>query len=318
VADRDGAVTSLVAGGAGFVGSHLCEKLLARGDRVIAVDNAATGPLGNIEGLLRHPRFRLVVHDITQHTWVDDGLDHVLHLASPASPRDYLELPVETMMAGSRGTHNLLALARAKGARFLFASSSEVYGDPKENPQCEDYWGNVDPIGVRAVYDEAKRFSEALVMEYHRTHGLDTRIVRIFNTYGPRMRADDGRVLPNFCCQALLGEDVTIYGDGMHTRSFCYIDDVVDGVLLLLDSEETRPVNIGNPVEVTMNELAREVVEIAGSSSRIVHVPLPHHEPRVRRPDITRAREVLGWEPHIDRRDGIERTLESFREPLHI
>jgi dTDP-glucose 4,6-dehydratase len=308
--------TALVAGGAGFVGSHLCEALLERGDRVIAVDNTATGRLHNLEGLRDDPRFRLVVHDITEHIQVDEDLDHVLHLATPASPRDYLELPVETMMAGSRGTHNLLGLARAKGARFLLASTSEIYGDPKENPQNEDYWGNVDTIGVRAVYDEAKRFSEALVMAYHRYKGLDIRIVRIFNTYGPRMRADDGRVLPNFCCQALRGEDVTIYGDGLQTRSFCYIDDLAAGVLRLLDSDETRPVNIGNPVEVTMKDLAREVVEIANSPSRIVHVPLPHHEPRVRRPDITRAREVLRWEPRIDRRQGIERTLVYFRERL--
>ncbi len=304
----------VVTGGAGFLGSHLCTALLARGDEVVAVDNLSTGRVQNIEHLFGHDGFQFVRHDVSEYLWVPGDVDAVLHFASPASPRDYLELPIQTLKVGSLGTHNGLGLAKDKGARFLLASTSEVYGDPQVHPQTEDYWGHVNPVGPRGVYDEAKRFAEAISMAYARTHGMPVRIVRIFNTYGPRLRSQDGRVVSNFIDQALKGEPLTIYGDGTQTRSFCYVDDEVRGFLALLDSDLEGPCNIGNPDEFTVRELADLVIEITGSSSEIVHEELPVDDPAKRRPDITRARTELGWEPRIQLREGIERTVAWFRE----
>ncbi len=305
--------SSLVTGGAGFLGSHLCERLLAEGHRVICVDNLITGNRANIEPLLERSDFRFLRHDVTQPFEVDEPVDNVLHFASPASPIDYLELPIQTLKVGSLGTHNTLGLAKAKKARYLLASTSEVYGDPLIHPQPESYWGNVNPVGPRGVYDEAKRFAEAMVMAYHRVHGLDTRIVRIFNTYGPRMRPRDGRVVPTFIQQALDGERLTVFGDGSQTRSFCYVDDLVEGIFRLLESDVVDPVNIGNPREMTILEFARQIVQLTGSASEIGHEPLPTDDPKIRQPDITRARELLGWQPRVELAEGLARTLEYFR-----
>ena len=291
--------TSLVTGGAGFLGSHLCERLLAEGHRVICVDNLITGNRANIAPLIADERFRFIEHDVTVPLHLDEALDAVLHFASPASPIDYLELPIQTLKVGSLGTHNALGLAKAKGARFLLASTSEVYGDPLVHPQPESYWGNVNPVGPRGVYDEAKRFAEAMTMAYHRSHGLDTRIVRIFNTYGPRMRPRDGRVVPTFIQQALDGEPLTVFGDGSQTRSFCYVDDLVEGICRLLRSDTSEPVNIGNPHEMTILEFAQQVLELTGGSGSIRHQALPVDDPKIRQPDISRAREILGWEPQV-------------------
>jgi dTDP-glucose 4,6-dehydratase len=285
----------VVTGGAGFLGSHLCEALLARGDSVVAIDNLVTGNVTNIEPLFGRPGFTFVEHDVSAYVWVPGDVDAVLHFASPASPVDYLEIPIQTLKVGSLGTHNCLGLAKGKGARFLLASTSEVYGDPQVHPQAESYWGHVNPVGPRGVYDEAKRFAEAMTMAYHRYHGLDVRIVRIFNTYGPRLRRADGRVVSNFLSQALEGKPLTIYGDGSQTRSFCYVDDEIRGILALLDSDVTGPVNIGNPGEFNMRELADLVLDVTGSSSEIVYEPLPVDDPTQRKPDITLARERFGW-----------------------
>ena len=303
----------VVTGGAGFLGSHLCEVLLDRGDEVVALDNVSTGAVANIEHLFARPGFTYVRHDVSTFVWVPGAVDAVLHFASPASPRDYLEMPIQTLKVGSLGTHNCLGLAKAKDARFLLASTSEVYGDPDVHPQNEEYWGHVNPVGPRGVYDEAKRFAEAMTMAYHRAHGLDVRIVRIFNTFGPRLRVDDGRAVSNFLHQALLGKPITIYGDGSQTRSFCYVEDEVRGFLALLDGDITGPVNIGNPSEYTIRQLAEEVIRVTGSPSEIVYEPLPVDDPTQRRPDITLARTQLGWEPRIDLREGLERTADWFR-----
>jgi dTDP-glucose 4,6-dehydratase len=300
----------VVTGGAGFLGSHLCDSLLARGDEVVAIDNLATGRLQNIEHLFGRAGFTYVRHDVSGYVWVPGRVDAVLHFASPASPKDYLELPIQTLKVGSLGTHNCLGLAKDKGARFLLASTSEVYGDPSIHPQPETYWGNVNPVGPRGVYDEAKRFAEAMTMAYHNHHGLDVRIVRIFNTYGPRMRPTDGRAVSNFLVQAMQDKPITIYGDGSQTRSFCYVDDEVRGFLALLDSDLVGPVNIGNPGEFTVLELAELVIEVTNSSSEIIYEPLPVDDPTQRRPDITRARTDLGWEPRIELREGLTRTAE--------
>jgi dTDP-glucose 4,6-dehydratase len=308
----------LVAGGAGFLGSHLCDALLARGDEVVCVDNFVTGRSENVAHLSEHDGFTLVDHDVTEPCGGLPAVDAVMNLASPASPKDYLALPLETLAVGSTGTRNLLELARRDDARFFVASTSEVYGDPLVHPQSESYWGHVNPIGERSVYDEAKRFSEALTAAYRRTLGLDTRIVRIFNTYGPRMQVDDGRVVSNFIVQALRGEPLTIYGDGSQTRSFCYVSDEIRGFLALLDSDEPGPVNIGNPVEFTMLELADLVLESTGSSAGIEYRPLPSDDPRQRRPDITVARERLGWEPSIGLREGLELTIPYFAGQLAL
>ncbi len=308
--------TSLVTGGAGFLGSHLCEQLLARGHRVICVDNLETSSLQNIEHL-RSDDFVFVNHDVTGHLAVDEPLDFVYHLASPASPIDYLRLPLHTLKVGSYGTHNALGLAKFKRARFLLASTSEVYGDPEVHPQPETYWGNVNPIGPRGVYDEAKRYAEALTMAYHRQQGVDTAIVRIFNTYGPRMRPNDGRAIPTFVRQALENVPLTVFGDGSQTRSFCYVDDLVRGLVLLAESGEHMPVNIGNPREMTLLELAEAVLRVTGSKSEIVHEALPVDDPQVRQPDITRARQLLGWEPEVELDTGLRRLLASLgREPV--
>jgi len=306
-------VRTLITGGAGFIGSHLCERFLAEGHEVVCVDNLITGSLSNIERLRQNPRFQFVEHNVSVPMDVEGPVDNVLHFASPASPVDYLQLPIQTLKVGSLGTHNTLGLAKSKKARYLLASTSEVYGDPAVHPQREDYWGNVNPIGVRGVYDEAKRFSEAMVMAYHRTHGVNTRIVRIFNTYGPRMRLDDGRVLPNFMGQALRGEPLTVYGDGSQTRSFCYVSDLVEGIYRLLHADFHEPVNLGNPDEVTILQFAEEIRKLAGSRNEIIFKPLPQDDPRVRKPDIGRARKLLGWEPKIDRHEGLQRTMEYFR-----
>jgi dTDP-glucose 4,6-dehydratase len=304
---------TVVTGGAGFLGSHLCELFLADGHDVLAVDNFLTGRRENIAHLASNPRFTLLEHNISTPVTIEGPVDHILHFASPASPIDYLNLKIQTMKVGSLGTHNALGLAKAKGARFLLASTSEVYGDPLVHPQTEDYWGNVNPIGPRGVYDEAKRFSEALTMAYHRTHGVKTRIVRIFNTYGPRMRPNDGRAVCTFISQALKGEDLTVAGDGSQTRSFCYVSDLVDGIRRLLLSEENLPVNIGNPHEIKVLQLAKEILELTGSKSRIVFIPRPEDDPGRRRPDITKARTLLKWEPRVDRLEGLKKTIEYFR-----
>jgi len=308
----------LITGGAGFLGSHLCDRFLAEGHEVIAMDNLITGNTANIEHLASHDRFHFIKHDVTNYIYIEGPLDAVLHFASPASPIDYLELPIQTLKVGALGTHKALGLAKAKGARFLLASTSEVYGDPLVHPQREDYWGNVNPIGPRGVYDEAKRFAEAMTMAYHRYHGVDTRIVRIFNTYGPRMRLNDGRVVPNFIAQALRGEPLTVYGDGSQTRSFCYVSDMVEGIYRLLLSQETEPVNIGNPDEMTILDFARKVIELTGSSSSITFVQPEDvrikDDPKVRQPDISKARRVLNWEPTVSLEEGLRKTIEWFRD----
>jgi dTDP-glucose 4,6-dehydratase len=302
----------VVTGAAGFLGSHLCDRLLERGDEVVGLDNLVTGKVANIEHNFGRPGFTFVEHDVSTYLWVPGEVDAVMHLASPASPKDYLEMPIQTLKVGSLGTHNGLGLARAKGATFFLASTSEVYGDPQVHPQPEEYWGHVNPVGPRGVYDEAKRFAEAMTMAYHRHHGLEVRIVRIFNSYGERMRPQDGRVVSNFVMQALRGEPITIYGDGSQSRSFCYVADEVRGFLALLDSDQTGPINIGNPGEFTIRELADIVIELTGSSSEIVHEPLPVDDPVQRQPDITKARTLLGWEPTVDLREGLRRTIEHF------
>ena len=303
----------LVTGAAGFIGSHLCESLLSRGCDVVGMDNFITGSRDNLAGVLPHPRFRFVEHNVTEYIVLDGHLDWVLHFASPASPRDYLELPIQTLKVGALGTHNALGLAKATSASFLLASTSEVYGDPLVHPQREDYWGNVNPIGPRGVYDEAKRFAEAITMAYHRTHGVTTRIVRIFNTFGERMRLNDGRAIPAFMTQALGGTPLTVFGDGSQTRSFQYISDLVEGVWLLMQRGGTEPVNLGNPQEMTLLELAKRIIRLAGSRSEIVFRALPEDDPKVRQPDITRARTLLGWQPRVDTDEGLKRTLDWFR-----
>jgi len=309
----------VVTGGAGFLGSHLCQALLDRGDEVVAIDNLVTGSVDNIERLFSRPGFTFVDHDVSTYVWVPGEVDVVMHFASPASPADFERIPIQILKVGGLGTHNCLGLAKAKGARFFLASTSEVYGDPLVHPQPETYWGNVNPIGPRGVYDEAKRYAEAMTMAYHRHHGLDVRIVRIFNTYGPFMRPDDGRAVSNFLTQALEGKPITIFGDGSQTRSFTYVDDEVRGFLALLDSGITTPVNIGNPyTEHTIGELAELAVEVTSSSSEIVYEPLPVDDPTQRQPDITKAREHLGWEPTVGLREGLERTTEFFRTKLGL
>lgn len=306
----------LITGGAGFLGSHLCDRFVAEGHLVIAMDNLLTGNIRNIEHLFSLANFEFYHHDVTKFVHVPGPLDYILHFASPASPIDYLKKPIQTLKVGSLGTHNLLGLAKDKQARILVASTSEVYGDPTVHPQTEEYWGNVNPVGPRGVYDEAKRFMESITMAYHTFHGLDTRIVRIFNTYGPRMRLDDGRALPAFMSQALAGQDLTVFGDGTQTRSFCFVSDLVEGIYRLLLSSYAYPVNIGNPDEISLNEFAREILALTGNRNRIVYLPLPQDDPRQRRPDITKARQLLGWEPLVSRREGLNITLDYFRENL--
>jgi dTDP-glucose 4,6-dehydratase len=307
------AARAVVTGGAGFLGSHLCEKLLGEGIEVVCIDNLLTGSLGNVEHLFGRPGFVFEKYDVTNHLHVPGRVDFVLHFASPASPIDYLLLPIQTLKVGSLGTHKALGLAKAKGARFLLASTSEVYGDPLVHPQPESYWGNVNPVGPRGVYDEAKRFAEAMTMAYHRFHNVDTRIVRIFNTYGPRMRAHDGRVVPAFICQALAGKPLTAFGDGSQTRSFCYVDDLIEGIVRLLFSEIAEPVNIGNPAEMTVLQFAEEIRRLTGNHVPIVFKPLPEDDPKVRQPDITTAFTRLGWQPRVPLAQGLARTIEYFR-----
>jgi dTDP-glucose 4,6-dehydratase len=308
---------ALVTGAAGFIGSHLCEVLLDRGMSVIGMDNLVTGDVDNIAHLTGRD-FVFIKHNVTDYVAVEGSLDRIFHFASPASPADYLQLPIQTLKVGSLGTHNCLGLAKAKRARFLLASTSEVYGDPLVHPQREDYWGNVNPVGPRGVYDEAKRFAEALTMAYHRIHGIETRIARIFNTYGPRMRVDDGRAIPAFMGQALRGHDVTVFGDGSQTRSLCYVSDLVEGIVRLMESSVAEPVNLGNPQEMSIRALAEKVIDLTASSSRIVERPLPVDDPRVRQPDITRSRTALGWEPQVALDDGLRRTVAYFQERLGI
>lgn len=310
--------TSLITGGAGFLGSHLCDKLINEGHTVICMDNLITGSPDNIAHLFDNPRFRFINVDVTNYIYVAGDIDYVLHFASPASPIDYLKLPIQTLKVGSLGTHKALGLSLAKRARFLLASTSEVYGDPLIHPQEESYWGNVNPIGVRGVYDEAKRFAEAITMAYQRYHGLETRIVRIFNTYGPRMRLNDGRAIPAFMSQALGNEPVTVFGKGDQTRSVCYVDDLIDGIYRLLLSDEMEPVNIGNPDEISMKQLAEEIIELTGSTSGIVYRDLPQDDPKIRQPDITKARAKLQWEPTVDRREGLKKTMDYFKAKLGI
>ncbi len=303
----------LITGGAGFLGSHLCDRFIKEGHYVIAMDNLITGDLRNIEHLFKHPNFEFYHHDVSKFIHVPGELDYILHFASPASPIDYLKIPIQTLKVGSLGIHNCLGLARVKKARVIIASTSEVYGDPLVHPQTEEYWGHVNPVGQRGVYDEAKRFQEAMTMAYHTYHGVETRIVRIFNTYGPRMRLNDGRVLPAFIGQALRGEDLTIFGDGTQTRSFCYVDDLVEGIYRLLLSDYAQPVNVGNPSEITMNDFAEEIIKLTGTDQKIVHLPLPKDDPKQRQPDITKARAILGWEPKVDRAEGLKITYEYFK-----
>ena len=305
---------TLITGGAGFLGSHLCDRFIAEGHEVVCMDNLITGNPDNVAHLMGHERFSFVHHDVSNYVYLAGELDYILHFASPASPIDYLQLPIQTLKVGSLGTHNLLGLAKAKGARLLLASTSEVYGDPQVHPQPETYWGHVNPVGSRGVYDEAKRFAEAITMAYHRYHGVETRIIRIFNTYGPRMRLDDGRALPAFMGQALRGEPITVFGDGSQTRSFTYVDDLVEGIHRLLMSDEAEPTNIGNPQEVSIKEFAEEVIALTGSESTLTFQDLPSDDPKVRQPDITKAKAVLGWGPTVDRADGLKRTLDYFRE----
>jgi len=310
--------TAVVTGGAGFLGSHLCDKLIAEGHKVICIDNLLTGSIENIEHLMGNEDFQFIKHDVTNYIHVPGRVDYILHFASPASPLDYLKFPIQTLKVGSLGTHKALGLAKEKNARFLLASTSEVYGDPIIHPQTEDYWGNVNPIGPRGVYDEAKRFAEAITMAYHRFHGVQTRIVRIFNTYGPRMRLKDGRALPAFISQALMGEDITVFGDGKQTRSFCFVNDLINGIYKLLMSDEVEPVNIGNPDEITIEDFAKEVIEITNSKSKIIYTELPEDDPKVRQPDISKAKKVLNWEPAVSRRKGLEITLNYFKAKLNI
>jgi dTDP-glucose 4,6-dehydratase len=305
---------TVITGGAGFIGSHLCELFLAEGHEVVCVDNFITGTPANIEPFRGSDRFTFLRHDISHPLEIDEAVDNILHFASPASPVDYLRHPIPTLKVGSLGTHNTLGLAKLHKARYLLASTSEVYGDPEQHPQREDYWGHVNPIGVRGVYDEAKRFAEAMVMAYHRYHGVNTHIVRIFNTYGPRMRLDDGRVVPNFMGQALRGEPLTVYGDGSQTRSFCYVDDLVEGITRLLSTDFHEPVNLGNPNEVSILDFAREIIQLSGSKSAVEYRPLPQDDPRVRKPDISRAKKLLGWDPKVPRREGLQITLEYFQK----
>ncbi|OLA95963.1 MAG: NAD-dependent dehydratase [Candidatus Rokubacteria bacterium 13_2_20CM_69_15_2] len=307
---------ALVTGGAGFIGSHLCEFLLGQGWEVVCMDNFVTGSPDNVAPFQARPGFRLVRHNVTEYIRMDGALDWVLHLASPASPRDYLELPIQTLKVGALGTHNALGLAKATGARFLLASTSEVYGDPLVHPQREDYWGNVNPVGPRGVYDEAKRFAEAITMAYHRTHGVDTRIARIFNSFGPSMRIDDGRAIPAFISQALAGQPLTIFGDGSQTRSFQYISDLIDGLWRLMRAPVNDPVNLGNPQEMTLLELAKRILRLTGARSEIVFRPLPTDDPKVRQPEIGRARALLGWEPRVDVDEGLRLTIDWFRRRL--
>ena len=307
---------TLVTGGAGFLGSHLCEYLLNKGHEVICMDNLITGSKQNISGI-KSSNFRFVNHNVSEFIKLDGGLDYILHFASPASPIDYLELPIQTLKVGALGTHNALGLAKAKNAVFLLASTSEVYGDPLVHPQSEEYWGNVNPIGPRGVYDEAKRFAEAITMAYHRTHGINTKIVRIFNTYGPRMRIKDGRAIPNFLKQALTGKDLTVYGNGLQTRSFCFVSDLIEGIFRLLISEQNKPVNIGNPNEMTIQNLADKILQATGSKSKIVKVPLPEDDPKTRQPNITLAKNLLAWEPKVSLDEGLESTLKYFKEQLN-
>jgi dTDP-glucose 4,6-dehydratase len=309
--------TVVITGAAGFIGSHLAEALLDRGYRVIGIDNLLTGDTSNIAHLAGRD-FQFIKHDVTNYIYVEGPVDCVLHWASPASPIDYLELPIQTLKVGALGTHKALGLAKAKGARFVIASTSEVYGDPLEHPQKESYWGNVNPVGPRGVYDEAKRFAEAMTMAYHRFHKVDTKIVRIFNTYGPRMRVNDGRAVPAFMSQALRNEDVTVFGDGSQTRSFCYVSDLVDGIIRLMLSDANDPVNIGNPHEMTIKEIAETIIRMTGSKSRLVYKPLPTDDPRVRKPDITRARTILGWEPKVGLEQGLESTIAYFKQKLGV
>jgi dTDP-glucose 4,6-dehydratase len=304
----------LITGGAGFLGSHLCDRFIGEGHEVICVDNLITGNGDNIAHLIGNKKFKFIHYDVTEYLYISGHLDYILHFASPASPIDYLDLPIQTLKVGALGTHKVLGLAKDKEARFLLASTSEVYGDPLIHPQPESYWGNVNPIGPRGVYDEAKRFAEALTMAYHRVHGVETRIARIFNTYGPRMRPQDGRVVSNFITQALKGQQLTVYGDGTQTRSFCYMDDLIEVISRLLFSDVTEPVNIGNPSEMNVLELAKLVQELSGNDVGIVMEPLPEDDPKVRRPDISRARELLGWEPKVSLREGLAQTIEYFKE----
>jgi dTDP-glucose 4,6-dehydratase len=306
----------LITGGAGFIGSHLCDRFVSEGHEVLCLDNLITGTTDNISHLAGNPRFTFIQHDVTNYIFVSGRVDAILHFASPASPADYLNYPIQTLKVGSLGTHKALGLAKEKRARFLLASTSEVYGDPLVHPQTEDYWGNVNPIGPRGVYDEAKRFAEAMTMAYHRYHKLETRIARIFNTYGPRMRLNDGRVVPNFILQALEGQDLTIYGDGSQTRSFCYIADLVEGIIKLLFSQETDPLNLGNPDEFSILDFAKVILEITGSRSRISHQPIPVDDPRVRRPEIAKALKILNWQPKISLKEGIRKTIPYFQEKL--
>ena len=307
---------AVVTGGAGFLGSHLCDRLVAEGCKVIAIDNLITGDTRNISHLFGNPNFRFINHDVTEYIFVDGPVDYILHFASPASPIDYLKLPIQTLKVGSLGTHKALGLAKSKNARFLLASTSEVYGDPLVHPQPESYWGNVNPVGSRGVYDEAKRFAEAMTMAYHRYHGVETRIARIFNTYGPRMRLNDGRAIPAFLSQALRGEDVTVFGNGQQTRSVCYVDDLIEGIYRLLLSNEPNPVNIGNQDEITMLQLAKEVLELTESKSKIVFKELPEDDPKIRQPDTTRARAILNWEARVQRKEGLKKTIEYFKAQL--
>lgn len=304
----------LITGAAGFLGSHLCDRFISEGYHVVGMDNLITGDIKNIEHLFPLEQFEFYKHDVSNYVHVSGQLDYILHFASPASPIDYLKIPIQTLKVGSLGTHNLLGLAKEKKARFLIASTSEVYGDPTVHPQPEEYWGNVNPVGPRSVYDEAKRFQEAITMAYHTFHGLETRIVRIFNTYGPRMRLNDGRVLPAFIGQALRGEDLTIFGDGTQTRSFCYVDDLVEGIYRLLLSDYVYPVNIGNPNEITMNDFAQEIIKLTGTDQKIVYLPLPQDDPKQRQPDITKAQNILDWYPKVDRKEGLKITYEYFKK----
>jgi len=307
----------VITGGAGFLGSHLCDKFIAEKFNVVCIDDLITGNIENISHLAGNENFRFIKHDITNYIFIPGKVDYILHFASPASPIDYLKLPIQTLKVGSLGTHKVLGLAKEKNARMLLASTSEIYGDPDVHPQNEEYWGNVNPIGPRGVYDEAKRFAEAITMAYHRYHQLDTRIARIFNTYGPRMRLNDGRALPAFVGQALRGEDITVFGDGSQTRSFCYVSDLVDGIFKLLMSNEINPVNVGNPAEITIKQFAEEVIKITGTKSKIVYKPLPEDDPKVRQPDITKAHEILGWTPKIGREEGLQITIDYYKKSLN-
>ena len=306
----------LITGGAGFIGSHLCESFLGQGHEVLCMDNYSTGAKNNIGQFLKNPRFRFIDHNVSRYIEVPEPLDYILHFASPASPVDYLELPIPTLKVGALGTHNTLGLAKSKSAVYLLASTSEVYGDPLIRPQSEEYWGNVNPIGPRGVYDEAKRFAEAITMAYHRYHGLNTRIVRIFNTYGPRMRLRDGRLVPNFIMQALKGEPLTVYGEGQQTRSFQYVDDLIAGLSLLLKADHHLPVNIGNPHEMSVLEFAKKIIELTGSKSQIIFKPLPEDDPQVRQPDISKAKAILGWEPKVRLEEGLIKTIEYFQSKM--